>query len=261
MLSVNAAAICGHAAKGGEPLCEVCDRELTRATPLMALVPGVNHAWAAGPHDGITREIVSALKPVDEVFVEESLEQKREYLLRHKADVLVMGDDWEGKFDHFSSLCEVVYLPRTLAGMAEMTQARSRELVRVSYAKVAEYQRRGLVHLHAVIRLDRAMPAEAGAAPFLLLLVLGRRGSRSGRGLGGLGRRDFDRRNRTVSILAPISRLASGIAQVELLGGGRIHTADPARGRFRSFTCGCGNSDTGSRGCSTRATWRRTGWR
>jgi predicted amidophosphoribosyltransferase len=55
-------AICGHAAKRGEPLCEACDGELTRATPLMALVPGVNHAWAAGPHDGITREIVSALK-------------------------------------------------------------------------------------------------------------------------------------------------------------------------------------------------------
>jgi hypothetical protein len=31
--------------------------------------------------------------------------------------------------------------------------------VRVAYVKVAEYQRRGLVHVHAVIRLDRAMPA------------------------------------------------------------------------------------------------------
>jgi Replication initiator protein, pSAM2 len=51
-----------------------------------------------------------------------------------------------------------VYLPRTLAGEVEMTQARLRELVRVAYVKVAEYQRRGLVHLHAVIRLDKAMP-------------------------------------------------------------------------------------------------------
>src|SRR5919108_3656647 len=51
-----------------------------------------------------------------------------------------------------------VYLPRTLAAMTGTTQARLRGLVRVSYAKVAEYQRRGLVHLHAVIRLDRAMP-------------------------------------------------------------------------------------------------------
>jgi hypothetical protein len=51
-----------------------------------------------------------------------------------------------------------VYLPRTLAHETAMTQKRLRELVRVSYAKVAEYQRRGLVHVHAVIRLDRAMP-------------------------------------------------------------------------------------------------------
>jgi hypothetical protein len=52
-----------------------------------------------------------------------------------------------------------VYLPRTLAHLTGTTQKRLRELVRVAYAKVAEYQRRGLVHLHAVIRLDRAMPA------------------------------------------------------------------------------------------------------
>jgi hypothetical protein len=51
-----------------------------------------------------------------------------------------------------------VYLPRVLARKVEVTQARLRELVRVAYVRVAEYQRRGLVHLHAVIRLDRAMP-------------------------------------------------------------------------------------------------------
>ena len=51
-----------------------------------------------------------------------------------------------------------VYLPRTLAHLTDMTQQRLREQVRIAYAKVAEYQRRGLVHLHAVIRLDRAMP-------------------------------------------------------------------------------------------------------
>ena len=60
-------------------------------------------------------EIVAALKPVDEVFVEESLEQKRDYIVEHGADVLVMGDDWAGKFDEFNDICEVVYLPRTPA--------------------------------------------------------------------------------------------------------------------------------------------------
>jgi hypothetical protein len=52
-----------------------------------------------------------------------------------------------------------IYLPRVLARLTGMIHKRLRELVRVSYVKVAEYQRRGLVHLHAVIRLDRAMPA------------------------------------------------------------------------------------------------------
>jgi len=60
-------------------------------------------------------EIVAALKCVDEVFVEESLEQKRDYILEHQADVLVMGDDWAGKFDEFNDVCRVEYLPRTPA--------------------------------------------------------------------------------------------------------------------------------------------------
>lgn len=59
--------------------------------------------------------IVSALRVVDEVFVEESLELKRDYLVQHGAHVLVMGDDWAGKFDEYADVCEVVYLPRTPA--------------------------------------------------------------------------------------------------------------------------------------------------
>ncbi len=58
-------------------------------------------------------EIVASLRVVDEVFVEESLELKRDYIIEHHADVLVMGDDWAGKFDWVSDVCEVVYLPRT----------------------------------------------------------------------------------------------------------------------------------------------------
>jgi glycerol-3-phosphate cytidylyltransferase len=59
--------------------------------------------------------IVRALSVVDDVFLEESLESKRDYLNAHQADVLVMGDDWEGKFDEFGDICDVVYLPRTPA--------------------------------------------------------------------------------------------------------------------------------------------------
>lgn len=58
-------------------------------------------------------EIVRGLKGVTDVFLEESLEQKREYVLRWRADCLVMGDDWKGRFDELSDVCDVVYLPRT----------------------------------------------------------------------------------------------------------------------------------------------------
>lgn len=57
--------------------------------------------------------IIKELKCVDEVFLEESLEQKRDYILQHQADVLVMGNDWEGKFDEFKDICNVHYFERT----------------------------------------------------------------------------------------------------------------------------------------------------
>src|SRR5690554_4233933 len=44
-------------------------------------------------------EIVHAIQYVDEVFLEESLELKGQYIKDHRADLLVMGDDWEGRFD------------------------------------------------------------------------------------------------------------------------------------------------------------------
>jgi len=57
--------------------------------------------------------MVGAIHCVNEVFLEESLERKGEYLQQYKADILVMGDDWRGKFDHFNTYAKVVYLPRT----------------------------------------------------------------------------------------------------------------------------------------------------
>lgn len=60
-------------------------------------------------------ELVAALRCVDEVFLEESLEAKRDYLIRYEASVLAMGSDWAGKFDEFREVCEVVYFDRTPA--------------------------------------------------------------------------------------------------------------------------------------------------
>jgi len=58
-------------------------------------------------------EIISAISYVDEVFLEDSLELKRHYIQTYQADVLVMGDDWAGKFDEFRDICRVEYLRRT----------------------------------------------------------------------------------------------------------------------------------------------------
>lgn len=57
--------------------------------------------------------ILKGLRVVDETFEEESLEAKRGYIKKYQADVLVMGDDWAGRFDDLSDICKVVYLPRT----------------------------------------------------------------------------------------------------------------------------------------------------
>lgn len=48
----------------------------------------------------------------------------------------------------------MIYLQRGLARASGMTITDLRRTVRVSYVKVAEYQARGAVHLHAVLRLD-----------------------------------------------------------------------------------------------------------
>ena len=46
------------------------------------------------------------------------------------------------------------YLRREVAKRVGLSQRRFREHARVSFAKVAEYQKRGAVHFHAVIRID-----------------------------------------------------------------------------------------------------------
>jgi len=46
------------------------------------------------------------------------------------------------------------YLPRHLARLAGISQKRLRAQARIRYVKVAEYQTRGVIHFHAIIRLD-----------------------------------------------------------------------------------------------------------
>ena len=53
-----------------------------------------------------------------------------------------------------------IQLPRELARLTGITHRRLRERVRVSYVKVAEYQARGALHFHCVVRLDAAQPKD-----------------------------------------------------------------------------------------------------
>jgi len=51
-----------------------------------------------------------------------------------------------------------IYLPRQLASLAGITQDQLRREVRVRFVKVAEYQHRGIIHYHTIIRLDAVGP-------------------------------------------------------------------------------------------------------
>jgi hypothetical protein len=70
-----------------------------------------------------------------------------------------------------------IYLPRRLARLLGITQKQLRALVRLRFVKVAEYQARGVVHFHAVIRIDAAgedyQPPPRGITADLLCEAIG----------------------------------------------------------------------------------------
>lgn len=57
--------------------------------------------------------VLESIRYVDEVFAENTWEQKPDDIRKYEAAIFVMGDDWVGKFDFLAQFCEVVYLPRT----------------------------------------------------------------------------------------------------------------------------------------------------
>lgn len=59
------------------------------------------------------KAVLEAIRYVDEVFPERSWDQKPHDIRRYSAAVFVMGDDWAGRFDSLTELCEVRYLSRT----------------------------------------------------------------------------------------------------------------------------------------------------
>ncbi|MFC8079853.1 replication initiator [Streptomyces sp. NPDC057307] len=63
---------------------------------------------------------------------------------------------------------------RHLATAAGITQSKIGDSLRLSFAKVAEYQRRGAIHLHAVIRLDGPDGPSTAPPPWATAFVLER---------------------------------------------------------------------------------------
>jgi hypothetical protein len=53
-----------------------------------------------------------------------------------------------------------IQIPRELARLCGLSHRELRRRARVSYVKVAEYQRRGALHFHGIVRLDHAQPRE-----------------------------------------------------------------------------------------------------
>lgn len=61
----------------------------------------------------IRKEMLSSIKYIDEIIIEDNWEQKLDDIKKHNVDIFVIGDDWIGEFDYLKDYCEVIYLPRT----------------------------------------------------------------------------------------------------------------------------------------------------
>jgi len=59
------------------------------------------------------KQLLESIRYVDLVIPESSWEQKIKDIQMYQADIFVMGDDWQGKFDFLKKYCDVVYLQRT----------------------------------------------------------------------------------------------------------------------------------------------------
>ena len=85
---------------------------------LIVGVTGENYDLGRGKlsvHETLAERIRSVEETglADKIIVEEYLGQKIADIRRYGVDVLVIGDDWKGKFDHLNAYCQVVYVPRT----------------------------------------------------------------------------------------------------------------------------------------------------
>lgn len=79
--------------------------------------------------------VLEAIRYVDQVIPEDNWEQKARDIVDQEVDIFVMGDDWEGKFDHLNEYCEVRYLSRTEG----ISTTRIKALLRLTESSNIEY--------------------------------------------------------------------------------------------------------------------------
>ncbi len=85
---------------------------------LIVGVTGENYDAERGKlsvQDSLSKRIENVKKTgfADMIIVEEYLGQKISDIIKYNVDVLAIGSDWKGKFDHLRKYCEVIYLERT----------------------------------------------------------------------------------------------------------------------------------------------------
>jgi len=83
--------------------------------------------------DSLSERMESVRKTgfANEIIVEDHVGQKVEDILKYKVDVLTVGSDWVGEFDHLRKYCEVVYLERTKDISSTMLRTNNLNLVRL----------------------------------------------------------------------------------------------------------------------------------
>lgn len=70
----------------------------------------------------------------DQIIIEEYLGQKIHDVIEYDVDILVVGSDWKGKFDHLRKYCEVVYLERTKDISSTLLREKNGEIYRLGIA-------------------------------------------------------------------------------------------------------------------------------
>jgi len=97
---------------------------------------------------GHRASILESIRYVDDVFPEETWEQKRTDIVREKAHIFAMGEDWAGKFDDLADICEVVYLPRT----RDVSTTEIRQWVNGMHTEKIDELRHALQRVEAIAR-------------------------------------------------------------------------------------------------------------